>query len=184
MIKKGGRLGRIAEVVNMQTIYIPIGLPGCGKSTFFETRLKGKGIIKISADEIRFRKLDSENSHLYFDASIEKEVWEEYYNTLNIYLKHDASVYCDCTNLTLAKRMKIYESIIQNDCIVKIVYIFFDIHAQECWDNQKNRDRKVDLSILTEMDSILESINRIEENLFKSKLITIYSLDQIKTLQL
>lgn len=171
----------------MQTIYIPIGLPGCGKTTLYETHLKGKGVIRISADDIRFRKLDSEVSHIYFDESIEKEVWDEYYHSLSVYLEHGASVYCDCTNLTLAKRMKIYESIIKNTVDpIQIIYLPFEFDIEKCWNNQKNRERKVTIDLLITMQNAFERVYSREQTLFTyhSRIYNIYHLNQIKELQI
>jgi predicted kinase len=173
----------------MQTIYIPIGLPGCGKTTFFESKLKGKDIIRISADDIRFRLLNSEQTHIYFDETREKEVWDEYYRLINISFKNYQSVYCDCTNLTLNKRMKLYECIIQNELeYVNVVYLFFSMIASRCWENQVNRERKVEKKILDQMMDVITLPNLVERTLFNqngfAKMIIITDINQIQTIEL
>jgi predicted kinase len=171
----------------MQSIYIPIGLPGCGKTTFYETRLKDKNVIRISADDIRFKLLDSENTQIYFDESIEKDVWAEYYDELNYHLEHDASIYVDCTNLTLAKRMKIYEMITKSHCeSFQIQYICFVLTAEQCWHNQQDRKRKVQLSILVQMEKSFEPISDIELQLFNQKacIQTLLDLNEMQLIEI
>src|SRR5687767_4969774 len=69
-------------------IYIPVGIPGCGKSTMFK-RLRGVSLV--STDRVR-RDLG------YPSGSVDQRIFDTYHNSIRIMLK-TGSVYADATNL-------------------------------------------------------------------------------------
>ncbi len=56
-------------------LIIPIGIPGCGKTTYYNTEYKSKGYYRVSPDEIRFAILNYPESGIDFDETKEEEVW-------------------------------------------------------------------------------------------------------------
>lgn len=76
----------------MSTLYIPVGISGAGKSTYFS---KLKHVEKVSMDEIR-RELgdinDQTNNFIVVRTALQK---------LKDLLNEDKDVYFDATNLTL-----------------------------------------------------------------------------------
>lgn len=137
-----------------QMIYIPIGLPGCGKSTYYAKHLENKGVKRVSADDLRFSMLQSAKTGIYFEPSIEPTVWHTFYAHLGQLVREKADIYIDATNLTCERRNALHNTIFTNCGDVrelKIKYLLFTATPAQCWANQANRERKVDLKILEEM---------------------------------
>ena len=92
----------------MPILMIPIGIAGSGKTTYFIENnkycLDMDEFVHVSADAIRFKKLDSFHSGIYFDSTIEHEVWQEVWALLIKHISQRKEIYLDCTNLTKAIR--------------------------------------------------------------------------------
>ena len=102
----------------MGRLFIMMGAPGSGKSTWCKNYIK-QGDVYISRDEIRFEKLEKED--VYF--SKEREVYQEFIYQINKALKADNDVYADQTSLNRAARAKLLNSLeVQPDSIT-VVYI-------------------------------------------------------------
>lgn len=81
------------------SLYVPVGIPGCGKSTFAEKVLSSAHVI--STDKIRAALGD------VADQSKNDLVFERFHATIRDYLElslPDALVYADATNLTRSAR--------------------------------------------------------------------------------
>ena len=92
-------------------LYIMVGIPGSGKSTFIERHKKEDDIV-ISTDEIRKELGDVS------DQSKNAKVFEIAYDRLN---KADRDTYFDATNLT----MKSLKNIINEAVNFKDITIYF-----------------------------------------------------------
>jgi predicted kinase len=72
-------------------LYIPVAIPGAGKTTFFE-RLAHEGVVRVSTDQVReFLKLAS--------GSTSPVIFERYHEYIRYHLLNGESVYADATNL-------------------------------------------------------------------------------------
>jgi predicted kinase len=92
----------------MITVYVPIGVAGCGKTTYFDDTYKALEVKRVSADAIRFKLLDYDHTGKDYDESIEPLVWTQVYDLYAELLKEKKySIYFDCTNLTLKERSQI-----------------------------------------------------------------------------
>ena len=81
----------------MANLFIMMGAPGAGKSTFIKN-LKGESGIPISRDNIRFSMVKEDEP--YF--SKEKEVYKEFIRLINEHLSRNRDVIADATHLNAA----------------------------------------------------------------------------------
>ena len=100
----GKNLLKIERRILMAKLYMMMGLPGSGKTTFAHTYFKnqpGPLPVYISRDEIRFGILEEYNANTedeYF--SHEVEVYEKFCNQIILYLKKGYDVIADATHLS------------------------------------------------------------------------------------
>lgn len=80
--------------MSVGALYITVGIPGCGKSTFIESRTNDEGWTIISTDLIR-QELTGDMS----DQSRNDEVFEIFYERIRRTLEAGWPVIVDATNL-------------------------------------------------------------------------------------
>ena len=111
----------------MSTLYMMVGCPGSGKSTFAKT-LKGK---YISRDEIRFKLLQDKDN--YFAK--EGEVFQKFIYEIEEGLSKDSDVIVDATHLNKGSRHKLLSKIHPE----KVIAIVMDTPLDVCL--QRNAQR-------------------------------------------
>lgn len=118
----------------MANIYLMIGIPGSGKSTFCKKCLSEATapVEYVSRDEIRFSLLKSNDS--YF--SKEKEVLKIFYSRINKALSEGKDVYIDQTSTTLAGRRKLFTHIYGYN---NVFAIWFDVPLETCLKRNETR---------------------------------------------
>lgn len=101
-------------------LYVMIGVPGSGKSTFIKNNKKEKDIY-VSRDQIRFKYLKV--GEPYF--SCEKQVFKEFLFEISEALKAGRDVYADATHLNRVSRAKLIRGldVPLNDIEIIAVYI-------------------------------------------------------------
>ena len=101
-------------------LYVMIGVPGSGKSTFIKNRKKEEAIY-VSRDRIRFEYLKV--GEPYF--SHEKQVFKEFLFEISEALKAGRDVYADATHLNRVSRAKLIHGldVPLNDIEIIAVYI-------------------------------------------------------------
>lgn len=117
----------------MAKLIIPIGIPGCGKSTWSARYFDHV----ISTDRIR-EKMGDIN-----DQSKNDEVFDKFHTNVRDYLELTlpvASVVADATNLTRRARMKLYE--IADEAGAE-VHIFLFTNNVQALDRNLMRERTV-----------------------------------------
>lgn len=102
----------------MSKMYVVIGAPGCGKSTYIQNHLKENELV-ISRDKIRFGMLNDNDE--YF--SKEKEVYNEFVKQINAAIAADATFYVDQTSLNAAARNKLFSRLKKKPD--KVIGIYF-----------------------------------------------------------
>ena len=91
----------------MNTLYIVVGVPGCGKSTWCNAKIAANpNWLHISRDEVRFSMIKEEDD--YF--SKEKQVFNEYVRQIAEGLEY-TNVIADATHLNEPSRLKLIRSI-------------------------------------------------------------------------
>ena len=134
----------------MSKMYMVIGAPGCGKSTYIKNHLKENEIV-ISRDKIRFGLLKDTDE--YF--SKEKEVYNEFIKQINAAIADNKDFYVDQTSLNAAARNKLFNKLIKKPD--KIIGIYFttpiDIILQR--NAQRNGRALVPENVVIDMYKIL-----------------------------
>ena len=102
----------------MSKLYMMMGAPGSGKSTWCKANLP-KDAVYISRDEIRFAML--KNNEDYF--SKENQVYAEFVKQINEALKQEKDVYADQTSLNRGARAKLINALDIRPDEVNVIYI-------------------------------------------------------------
>lgn len=139
-------------------IVIAVGLPGSGKSTYFE-RL---GVHPVSSDAIRLQLADDET-----DQTIHGAVFAamRYLLRKRIQLRRPVT-YIDATNITRRDRRPFIKLARETGCEIEAVY--FDVPVEVCKRRNAQRGRVVPEHALDLMaaklvpPSIEEGFNRVE----------------------
>lgn len=88
--------------MNKSKLYLLMGAPGSGKSTYLKNRFSQQHVV-VSRDAIRFNMVREDEE--YF--SKEKEVFREYIEQIRIALKFNKEVFADATHLNENSRAKV-----------------------------------------------------------------------------
>ena len=101
----------------MSKMYVMIGAPGCGKSTYIKNHIKDNEIV-ISRDTIRFSMLKDEDE--YF--SKEKQVYDEFIKQINAAIADETDFYVDQTSLNRGARNKLFSRLEKRPEQVIVIY--------------------------------------------------------------
>lgn len=134
---------------NVPILYIPVGISGCGKSTWAKKeceRLRSRGVPCdiISSDALRLELYGNENDQMH-----NEEVFKELHRRLKDRLRNGISVIVDATNLSLKNRKAYMNCVKKIPCIKKA--IIFDIPLEDCIKHQDSREKKVPEEVLFRM---------------------------------
>lgn len=146
----------------MSTLYVMIGIPGSGKSTFAK-KLKAE---IVSRDEIRFSFLKNENEP-YF--KYEDKVFKKFIQTIQKCLDKGNDCIADATHLNVKSRYKLlYNLNLEN---VDIIPIIMNTNLKTCLKRNEKREglKKVPKETIINMSNNLEFPNEYETNLFNYK---------------
>ena len=102
----------------MAKLYMIMGAPGAGKSTFIKNVLSSRAFV-VSRDVIRFSMI--KEGEPYF--SKEKEVYKEYIRLINEHLSRNRDVIADATHLNAASRNKLINCITAPNVNIHVVWI-------------------------------------------------------------
>ena len=131
------------------TLYILIGVPGSGKSTYAEElyQKSEKGIYIVSSDEIR--------KYLYGNESCQSnpsKVFTLAHCVIKSQLRANYDVIFDATNIYKNNREQLIKEILfEIDKPVRFVAIYFDTPIEECIKRQEYRNRKVPQKVIEKM---------------------------------
>lgn len=104
----------------MSKMYVVIGIPGCGKSTYIQNHIKENEII-VSRDKIRFSMLKDNDD--YF--SKEAEVYDKFIEQIDAAITAQRDVWVDQTSLNRKARNKLFSKL--NKKPDEIIGIYFNI---------------------------------------------------------
>lgn len=114
----------------MSELYLMIGCPGAGKSTFLKNHV-GNGVV-ISRDNIRFSfPIDQDNYFAYED-----KVLIMFYDEINKNLKEGRNVFVDQTSLTPKARKELLKHLWNYD-VVNAIWI--DEPLETCLERNEQR---------------------------------------------
>ena len=116
-------------------LYLLMGCPGSGKSTYLNDRIKNSDGVVISRDIIRF-SLVSEDEE-YF--SRENEVYELFVKGIANALKFNKEVYADATHLNERSRAKLLRALGKNLKGVEVNVIYVRVPVEVAIQRNENR---------------------------------------------
>lgn len=132
-------------------LYLMMGIPGSGKSTYLATRFSQPPIV-ISRDAIRFSMVSEEEE--YF--SKENAVYAEFINQIKEGLKFNQNVYADATHLNETSRAKTLRSLGESlkDVEVNVIWVRVPVEvAIQQNENRKGTRSYVPKSVIRRMHS-------------------------------
>jgi predicted kinase len=129
-----------------QRVALAIGLPACGKSTWF----RQQGIIPLASDELRILLADDVNEQRY-----QARIFETLLHLLHVRLDLGRPVsYIDATNLVREQRKPFVDVAKQRGC--RLEAIFFDVPLDICLARNAARERQVPEDVMRRMAAALE----------------------------
>ena len=158
-----------------QKLYVMIGIPGSGKSTYAKNNLPDTKYV--SRDEIRFSLL--KEGEPYF--SKEKEAFNKFVQQINQYLKNGYDVVADATHLNYKSRGKLFSHLIFNRDKVKVIAIYMKTPLSICLNHNKTRlntKTYVPEKIIIDMQKSLVVPNFIECNSVFDEIRTIINTEE------
>ena len=117
----------------MAILYIMMGAPGSGKSTFIKNYIDYKIERYVSRDEIRFSMVKEDED--YF--SKENEVFKKFTSEINNALNLGINVYADATHLNTASRNKLINAIKEKPSSIEVIFI--NTSLNKCLEQNENR---------------------------------------------
>ena len=125
----------------MANFYMTIGIPGCGKSTYFEDNFDNE-VVYISSDKLREELLGDVN-----DQSKNSLIFNEMYKRTIAALNNGKDVYYDATNLRRKKRVNLLKQLPECNKFAIIFAIPFEV----CCARNNARDRVVPQDVMERM---------------------------------
>jgi predicted kinase len=119
--------------MEQQRIFVLVGLPGSGKSTWLARR----GLTALSSDQIR---------HLLSDDITNQQIHARVFQTLRYLVRQRLAIgrsqtYVDATHLTPAERRPYIDLAAAYGCAAEA--IFFDVPLEVCRERNRRRSRVV-----------------------------------------
>lgn len=152
-------------------LYIPVGIPGCGKSTFAERLGLASYPGKIlSSDAIRAEMGDVN------DQTNNEEVFRRFHGRINWYLgQNGVDVYADATNLDSRSRQTLRDIAGRYDFVTSHVILFNNLHQALARNAQ--RERRVPDEVMGRMLMKWERASREVYTEFYDSVTVIDSVD-------
>lgn len=91
----------------MGNLYVMVGCPGSGKSTFLKNKVNSENFVVVSRDAIRFSLLKEGDEYFAY----EEKVLLIFYDAINKFLAEGKNVFVDQTSLTPKARKKLLDKV-------------------------------------------------------------------------
>lgn len=138
----------------MAKLYLMMGIPGSGKSTWIKNHLFPSCQVHVSRDNIRFALVNEGEE--YF--SRETEVFNSFVEQINTYLSKGYDVYADATHISKASRNKVLSKINSHPKEINLIWINGGL-ITALLQNEKRKDTRsyVPKSVIRRMHSQIET---------------------------
>lgn len=122
--------------MKQKRVFITVGIPGSGKSTFIKKQIENYGGIHISRDKIRFSMLKPEDEYFKIEDQVFSAFIEQIQNAIDNY---DGDVYVDATHISSFSRKKLVSQI---NCknVKEIVWLYFDVSVETALERNSHRE--------------------------------------------
>ena len=150
----------------MATLFLMMGIPGAGKSTFIKEHIK-EGQVWVSRDSIRFNFVKEDEE--YF--SKEADVFNTFVDYINSYLTKGFDVYADATHLSKGSRKKLLSRITAKPEAIEIIWIRTKLENA-----LKQNELRKDTRAYVPPSVIRRTYNQLEEPTFEEGFSAIYEI--------
>lgn len=117
----------------MSDLYLMMGCPGSGKSTFLKNKIKNKNSVIISRDEIRFSIIKPNEPYFAHENEVCAAMWEK----INVELANGKNVFVDQTSLTVRSRKWLLQHVKVKYDHLNIIWV--DASLETCLARNKTR---------------------------------------------
>lgn len=139
-------------------VFVLVGLPGCGKTTWAKKKQKETGIAIISRDDIRRCVYGQE-----FDIDNEGAVNLMFWSLYRAALQTETDLIVDCTNLVSHVRKRLINLATHYDYENEITAVVFNITLNESWKRKKAAGSKMSYADFDKLVNSYEEIGKDEE---------------------
>lgn len=108
--------------MKQKKVYLTVGIPASGKSSFVRKQIAQSGGVCVSRDEVRFSMLKDEDA--YFQN--ENAVFEEFVKRAQAAIDGPEDVYIDATHISVGSRKKILNRLNLNNTD-EVIMLYFDV---------------------------------------------------------
>lgn len=118
------------------TLYMLVGIPGCGKSTWASTFSKQNNIPIVSRDQIRFNLVKEDDDYFAY----EKLVFSNYAMAISKLLQTGHDVIADATHINNKSRTKLLKRLDRYYKDYNIIFVTFTTSLKQCLLNNQTRN--------------------------------------------
>lgn len=141
--------------MRMPRLFIPVGVPGCGKSTYAERVMNN--VVVLSTDYSRARMVEAGLLESVSDMSRNNEVFDRFHEDIEDRLMNGIDVYADATNLRDFARERLRK--IAEKTEAETIVLFFHNVTQAVSRNIR-RERVVPADVMVNMLGQYEKARR------------------------
>lgn len=134
----------------MREVYVMVGLPASGKSTWVFQNMYSEDSCVISSDEIKEEVFGSKNKYSQSDdLTVLSIIRDKYKMAIR---KGIDKIYIDATNIRTAERKFFFE----NSKVYKVIAVFLDPPLETCLTRNPSRSKKVPPRLIKRMAKYLQ----------------------------
>lgn len=123
----------------MNNLFVLMGLPGAGKSTFAKILLNMKSDINyLSSDELRKQFWEYKDNH--------KRIFNIMHEKTLEYLQNGGDVIYDSTNLERKYRIELYQKAKENIVPTRVIIVFIHNGLEKAIEQSKQRKNRTDVN--------------------------------------